>query len=855
MIAIAGIAIVILVALYFFAPKFFTKAGNTVESELKKAGSTLAKGPQLEVTVEKTVNPDPKTEDFIEYMTADQQVESGKLIDIGLGWKTSTGFEEVNKLVFKRKVNGKEIQETIEHTGEGVDNYSTGKVLFDGEDIKSSPVGENMIEIYYTLGDSDEQIKLTEVAVKVDQKDLAMTTELLAPKTMEFKPKTKKDSFSAELVSEKVFYVLKPNSGKSTVMNGEEPYIFTLDIKKTGDDDVVAFKTTDADGKEIKLTVDGNTDFILKKKKKDIYFLTTADGKAVTAGAPTRNKISAGGSSGLITLPFEDMTPLQYKASMFKIVDTKTVVKFPKEISGLTGRYVTSSAAADKWEDISGKGNHCTEVRGSLKNTFSYVYGGIEDGFKIPAATMGAGDAKEYTLFYVARYNGWYRRRIFDGINNNWLSGFHDNNTGVAHHATNWLAYPGTKQSLHSQGWFQGTDQSNLFRSNGRSRVTNSDIDASTSQITVNFGEYSSTPSQESSDWAVKEIIIYNRKLTIDEIFKVENYLVHMYPEYKFDPSSILLLDPEEKHRTYSSVYKSDVEHLNESKMFSGTGWSASANKPGEWLKIDLENKYKIVGVVVRGRQNVEQYPTKVSVSVNGEGSQEFNTTDCWPNHTVCMLRTPIVGNSVKIEALENKNWPSVRAAVIIETGYGKLKMGRNFIAGYPKSRVTYPTPQEDPMMDAKAPDPTVCQKYAEANKDKYVSWGYRTIHHPQEQYKGTCWFYKTIEPLNPYSVNDVQETWDHMMGCSDPEMSVASGCKQKHSPSYVVTKPGQDRPYGDIEGYPVTTTLQDCQLQCSELANCVGISYKEDTKTCFAKKADGLNEYTDSQYQFYERE
>lgn len=851
MIAVAAIVVVIVAALIFFAPKFFTKAGNTVESELKKAGKK--EGPQLEVTIEKTVNPDTKTEDFTEYMTADQQVESGKLIDIGLGWKTTTGFEEVNKLVFKRKVNGEEIQEAIEHTGEGVDNYSSGKILFDGENIESSPVGENMIEIYYTLGDSDELVKLTEVAVKVDQKDLAMTTELLAPKTMEFKPTTKKDSFSAELVSEKVFYVLKPNSGKSTVMNGEEAYIFTLDIKKTGDDDVVAFKTTDADGKEIKLTVDGNTDFILKKKKKDIYFLTTADGKAVTAGAPTRNKIPAGGSSGLTTLLFEDMTPLQYKASMFKIIDSKTDVKFPKEISGLSGRYVTSSVQSDKWNDISGKGNDCTEVRGSLKNTFSYVYGGIEDGFKIPKATMGPDN--KYTIFYVARYNGWDRRRIFDGVDNNWLSGFHNHSTGVAHRngGEGWMAHRGNFNS-NAQGWIQCTDQRVLFRTNGRDMKNRTDDDTklSTSQITVNFGQFSTT---ESSDWAVKEIIIYNRELTLDEVFKVENYLVHTYPEYKFDPSSILLLDPEEKHRTYSSVHKSDTEHLNESKMFSGTGWSAAGAGKNEWLKIDLENKYKIVGVVVRGRQNVEQYPTKVALSVNGIGTQEFTTTDCWPNHTVCMFRTPIIGNSVKVEALEFKNWPSVRAAVIVETGYGKLKFGRNFVAGYPKSGVTYPTPQEDPAHDRKASDPMECQKYAEENKDKYVSWGYRTIHHPQDHYRGTCWFYKTMPSLNPKNPGDVHGTWEHMMGCTDPEMSVASGCTKKHSPSYVVTKPGQDRPFGDIEGYPVTTTLQDCQLQCSDLADCVGISYKEDTKTCFAKKADGLNDYTNSQYQFYERQ
>ena len=553
MIAVAGIVIAIIVALIFFAPKFFSKAGNTVDSELKKAGKKV--GPQLEATVIKTVNPDPKTENFVEYITVDQETESGKLIDVGLGWKTTTGFEDVEKLVFKRTVNGEEIQENIEHTGEGVDNYSSGKILFDGEGIKSSPVGENKIEIYYTKPGSDEQIKLTEITVSVDQKDLAMTTELLAPKTMVFTPKTKDDSFAAELVSEKVYYVLKPNSGKSIVVDDkEDPYIFTLDIKKTGDDDVIAFKTPGEDGNDVNLTIDGNTDFILKKKKQDVYFLTTADGKAVTAAAPHRNKIPAGGSTGLITRPFESMTPLQYRASMFKIVDTKSVVKFPKNISGLSGRYVTSSAAADKWNDISGAGNHCTEVKGSLKKTNSYVYGNSTDGFRFPKATMGADNV--YTLFYIARYNGIDRGRIFDGVDSNWLSGFHNNNTGIAHHG-NWLAYPGKDYSIHGQVWFQGTDQNDVFRSNGISMVTNASHNGTTSQITVNHGEYTphTNGHSEVSDWAIKEVLIYNRKLSAEEIVKVEQYLEFTYPEYKQDPSTVLFIDPEETHRSYSTYW------------------------------------------------------------------------------------------------------------------------------------------------------------------------------------------------------------------------------------------------------------------------------------------------------------
>lgn len=771
MIAIAAIVVVIVAAIFFFAPKFFSKAGNTVESELKKAGKKV--GPQLEATVIKTVNPDPKTEDFIEYMTTDQETESGKLIDVGLGWKTTTGFEEVEKLVFKRTVDGEEIQEAIEHTGEGVDNYSSGKILFDGENIEKSPVGENMIEIYYTKPGSDEQIKLTEITLDVDQKDLAMTTELLAPKTMEFTPKTKDDSFAAELVSEKVFYVLKPNSGKSIVLNGNDPSIFTLDIKKTGDDDVVAFKSM-VDGTETSLSIDGNTEFILKKKKQDVYFLTTADGKAVTTPTPSSNKIRS-----LITLPFENMTPLQYRASMFKIVDTKSIVKFPKEISGLSGRYVTSSASADKWNDISGSGNHCTEVKGSLKKTNSYVYGNFTDGFRFPKETLGADNV--YTLFYVARYNGIDRGRIFDGVDGNWLSGFHNNNTGVAHHG-NWLAYPSKDYSIHGQGFFQGTDQNDVFRTNGENRVTNANHNGTTSQITVNHGEYSG----ESTDWAIKEVLIYNRKLSAEEIVKVEQYLEYTYPEYKQDPSSVLFLDPEEEHRSYSSFWGAgEAYQLNQSKIGSGSSWSALRNDiPDDHMKIDLEHKYKIVGVVIRGRaksQGYAQYPKKVMVAVNDTDIQEFDTDGCYDNHKVCMFNTPVLGREVKFTMTDYNQHKSMRAGVIIETGE-IIKNKRNANFGYTTNDgVTYPTTQEDPMMDAKAAGPLSCMKHAEANKDKYVSWGFRTWHHPDERYKGTCWYYKTLpefeETLDSISNGKSVGSWDHLLGCTNSKNGVFSGC------------------------------------------------------------------------------
>ncbi|MGY8913379.1 MAG: hypothetical protein ACKVHS_08945, partial [Flavobacteriales bacterium] len=99
------------------------------------------------------------------------------------------------------------------------------------------------------------------------------------------------------------------------------------------------------------------------------------------------------------------------------------------------------------------------------------------------------------------------RSRIFDGIGNNWLSGFHSGDTGVAYH--NGWATTNTSGDLHGNDWVFSTDQRYLYRSNGVTRGTNLGGGEST-QLSVNYGTYYTS---QSSTWAIAEIIVYNRAL------------------------------------------------------------------------------------------------------------------------------------------------------------------------------------------------------------------------------------------------------------------------------------------------------------------------------------------------------
>jgi hypothetical protein len=207
--------------------------------------------------------------------------------------------------------------------------------------------------------------------------------------------------------------------------------------------------------------------------------------------------------------------------------ETPEVGAFPTDIPGLSGRYTVDSfvEATRKWGDTSGEGNDVTQRKGNIKKTDTYVYGSVGEGVKFPTEVMGDGGV--YTMFWVARYNGAAKKRIFDGVDNNWLSGFYEGFTGVAHHGA-WLTPTPTpiEHAFGDHAWIQGTDAPNKFRVFGENQVTDASVYGTTAQITINMGQHSSG---ESSDWAVKEIIFYNRMLSPMEIERVEKYLFATY--------------------------------------------------------------------------------------------------------------------------------------------------------------------------------------------------------------------------------------------------------------------------------------------------------------------------------------
>jgi hypothetical protein len=152
----------------------------------------------------------------------------------------------------------------------------------------------------------------------------------------------------------------------------------------------------------------------------------------------------------------------------------------------------------------------------------AYIYGAPTAWMKFPAGIL---PSAEYTLFFVARYNGAVRRRIFQGVDTNWLSGFHNNQVGMAFHGDCSLIT--NTNDIHGFDWVLGTDRSNSFRSNGEDRTTNS-VCAVFDRLAINTGVYSS----DTSDFAVQSVLVYNRKLADADVQKVEAWLSSLQPAF-----------------------------------------------------------------------------------------------------------------------------------------------------------------------------------------------------------------------------------------------------------------------------------------------------------------------------------
>ena len=232
--------------------------------------------------------------------------------------------------------------------------------------------------------------------------------------------------------------------------------------------------------------------------------------------------------------------------------------------TGLFARYRAGDYDATNkvWADSSGNGRHVNSVTGVVTGTPTLsIAGGNGNGASVAFPVVSGGSSaattptdwiqfpstvlpNNYTLQTIARHatGADQTGRIFNSQDTlNWLSGFWGGKSGVAYHGpTGGAAYWITQfsSSVHGSDWVLSSDHQKSasanakYRSQGVDRtVGNNGLQfADAPRLSINKG-YDVAPNNydESSDWQVADILVYDSTLTTTQLRQNELYLNRLY--------------------------------------------------------------------------------------------------------------------------------------------------------------------------------------------------------------------------------------------------------------------------------------------------------------------------------------
>jgi hypothetical protein len=333
----------------------------------------------------------------------------------------------------------------------------------------------------------------------------------------------------------------------------------------------------------------------------------------------------------------------------------------PDTIDGLVGWYDGDSwdEGESKWMDKSGNGNDVTEILGAPVVDTDEVsgrkvlVGSTEDGLRFPAAVMTT--AQPHTLFHVTKYSeGGSMGRVFDGVDNNYLSGLWNSQDRVAHRTgSGWVSWPWTGNDPTKFKVY--TDQKHQLNVNGvqiSGEYHNSSA-ARPSQMSINNGE---ARANEASDWLVGEVIFFNRELNREEQKSIENWLMNKWKISPFARISAWTTNAAnlENDMDVAALHNHGASCPNGAmymtRMHRHKSWDATTEShyPNTWFY--YETGCKLGTTLDAGEATSKNTP---SVPVEGgvwtDKMKKLMDLDCG-NKPIQSFRFKKVGNKVKTE-------------------------------------------------------------------------------------------------------------------------------------------------------------------------------------------------------------
>ena len=183
----------------------------------------------------------------------------------------------------------------------------------------------------------------------------------------------------------------------------------------------------------------------------------------------------------------------------------------------------TTGNGGSKW--ISSVGKFIAQpTRGTVTTVTSTGHGATGAVRAVQGSTASSYEfgnilTSQYTICSITRYTGGSRNRILTGSRANWLHGHWNGGAGIAHY-DGWVG-ASSNQMKNKDDWVIMCGTSNAVLLHGKKVGTRGSNVAGNQNVVINAGAQSG----EKSDWAVAEIITWDRKLSESEMQDATAYL------------------------------------------------------------------------------------------------------------------------------------------------------------------------------------------------------------------------------------------------------------------------------------------------------------------------------------------
>jgi hypothetical protein len=291
------------------------------------------------------------------------------------------------------------------------------------------------------------------------------------------------------------------------------------------------------------------------------------------ASNPVANTGSGGGGSGFVTNPGDGQASNGAGGILIiRWTIPGNVGAFPN-IAGLVARFNAANfnnasnmnGGLGTWADTSGSGFHVTgsNISGTAMTTGTNSGNGASGSFPIVSGVGGTSSASSsvqflsttqlpypFTIFNIARYqeaynSGWnnvvnnqHRGRILQGIAGNSLFGFWGGLSGVSFHE-NWLTQStadvyGSNWVLSADCWYDASPVTNScssrYHANNSNLTTVTNITTAAASGSDGLGlNGKGAFANETSNFQLADILVFNRVLTFTELNSIDTYLGQRY--------------------------------------------------------------------------------------------------------------------------------------------------------------------------------------------------------------------------------------------------------------------------------------------------------------------------------------